>query len=80
VSAPLVADTKVPRLKILQRFPLKVSLSEPAELTLRAGGKTLVRQIAIPGIVPLPNVPRAGIVRIVAWDAAGNASIPVSKR
>jgi hypothetical protein len=79
-SAPLVADTKVPRLKILQRFPLRVSLSEPAELTLRAGGRTLVRQIATSGIVPIPNVPRAGIVRIVAWDAAGNASIPVSKR
>lgn len=80
VSAPLVADTRVPRLKIIRRFPLTVSLSEPAELTLRAGGKTLVRRIETPGVVPIPNVPRAGVVRIVAWDAAGNASIPVSKR
>ena len=79
-TAPLVADTRVPRVKILRRFPLRISLTEPAELTLRAGGRTLTREIATAGIVPVPNVPRVGIVRIVAWDAAGNSSIPVSKR
>ena len=79
-TAPLVADTRVPRVKILRRFPLRISLTEPAELTLRAGGRTLTREIPTAGIVPIPNVPRAGIVRIVAWDAAGNSSIPVSKR
>ena len=45
-----------------------------------AGGATLVRKIDRSGTVPLANVPRAGIVRIVAWDAAGNRSIPVSRR
>jgi len=80
ITVPVVADTRSPRVKILQRFPLRVHLSEPAELMLRAGGRTLVRQIITSGTVPLPNVPRVGVVRIVAWDAAGNASIPVSKR
>jgi hypothetical protein len=80
VTAPLLSDTKAPRLRILQRFPLRVLLSEPAELTLRAGGTTLVRKIPRSGNVALPNVPRAGIVRIVAWDAAGNKSSPVSRR
>jgi len=80
ITSPLIADTRAPRVKILQRYPLKVSLSEPAELTLRAGGRTLVREITTSGTVPLPNVPRLGIVKIVAWDAAGNASSPVSKR
>ena len=80
VTTPLLADTRAPKLKILQRFPLRVLLSEPAELTLRAGGTTLVRKVARAGTVPLANVPRAGIVRIVAWDAAGNKSAPVSRR
>jgi hypothetical protein len=80
VKAPLLADTRAPTVRILQRFPLRILLSEPAELTLRAGGATLVRKIDRSGTVPLANVPRAGIVRIVAWDAAGNRSIPVSRR
>jgi flagellar hook assembly protein FlgD len=77
---PFAADTAVPKVKIVQRFPLKIWVSEPARLTLRFGARGLVREVAAPGTVRVPNAPRLGVVRAVAWDAAGNNSIPKSKR
>ena len=63
-----------------QRFPLKVWVSEPARLTLRFGTRSLVHEALAAGEARVPNAPRLGIVRAVAWDAAGNSSIPASKR
>jgi len=80
VAVPVVSDTRAPAVKILQRFPLRVSLSEPAELTLHAGGKSLTRQVTLAGKVPVFGVPRSGLVRIVARDPAGNSSRPASAR
>ena len=64
----------------MQRFPLKLWVSEPASLTLRFGTRSLVYEALTAGEARVPNAPRLGIVRAVAWDAAGNASIPASKR
>ena len=80
VVLPVAVDTRRPVVRIEQRFPLRVWVSEPARLTLRAGGRGLVREVAAAGTVRVPNAPRVGVVRAVAWDAAGNSSIPKSRR
>ncbi|MEO5575686.1 MAG: peptidoglycan recognition protein [Gaiellaceae bacterium] len=80
VSIPFAADTRQPKLRIVQRSPLRIWVSEPARLTLRFGTRRLVHDAAAAGTARIPNAPRAGIVRAVAWDSAGNKSIPASKR
>jgi hypothetical protein len=80
VAVPFTADTRQPKIRIVQRFPLKVWVSEPARLTLRFGTRSLVHEALAAGEARVPNAPRLGTVRAVAWDAAGNASIPASKR
>jgi N-acetylmuramoyl-L-alanine amidase len=80
IAVPLVSDTRAPTLKILQRFPLRLEVSEAAELTVRAGGRTFTRQASGAGELPIYGIPRSGVVRIVAWDQAGNPSRPVSRR
>jgi hypothetical protein len=80
VALPFAADTRQPKLRIVQRSPLRIWVSEPARLTLRFGTRNLVHEAAVAGFARVPNAPRLGIVRVVAWDPAGNKSIPVSKR
>ena len=80
VALPFSADTRQPRLRIVQRSPLRIWINEPAELTLRFGTRRLVYDATVAGIVRIPNAPRLGLVRAVAWDPAGNKSIPASKR
>ena len=79
-SVPFTADTRPPRVKILQRSPLKLWLSEPATVTLRFGTRRLVYDASAVGEASLPQAPKLGIVRAVAWDAAGNKSKPASRR
>jgi hypothetical protein len=80
LAIPFVADTRRPKLRILQRNPLQVWVSEPARLTFRFGNRSLAYEAAAAGATRIPNAPRLGLVRAVAWDPAGNTSIPVSKR
>ena len=80
VAVPFSADTRQPRIRIVQRAPLRIWVSEPATLTLRFGRRNVIRSAVAPGALAIPNLPRRGIVRIVAWDQAGNRSIPASKR
>ncbi len=80
IAVPFAADRTQPKVKILQRFPLRLWLSEPARVTLRFGTRSVVRDATAAGVLRVWKVPRTGIVRVVAWDAAGNKSIPVSKR
>jgi hypothetical protein len=80
VTLPFSADTRQPKIRIVQRSPLQIWVSEPATLTLRFGARTVSRTAVEPGTLRIPNMPRLGIVRAVAWDPAGNRSIPVSKR
>jgi len=42
--------------------------------------RNLVYDARVAGTARIPNAPRLGIVRAVAWDPAGNKSIPASKR
>ena len=80
VALPFAADTRQPKLRIVQRSPLQIWVSEPARLTLRFGARSLVYDARVAGTARIPNAPRLGIVRAVAWDPAGNKSIPASKR
>jgi hypothetical protein len=80
VAVPFVADTRQPKIRIVQRYPLRLWVSEPARVTLRFGTRNLVHEALVAGEVRVPNAPKLGIVRAVAWDPAGNTSIPVSKR
>ena len=80
VAVPFVADTRQPKIRIVQRYPLRLWLSEPARVTLRFGTRNLVHEALVPGEARVSNAPKLGIVRAVAWDPAGNASIPASKR
>ena len=80
LAIPFVTDTKRPKIRIVQRNPLRVWVSEPAKLTFRFGTRSLAYEAAVAGTARIPNAPRRGLVRAVAWDPAGNNSIPVSKR
>ena len=80
VAVPFTADTRQPSVRIVHRFPLRLWVSEPARVTLRFGTRSLVHEALGAGEARVPNAPKLGIVRAVAWDAAGNTSIPASKR
>jgi len=75
-----VSDTRRPQLRVTQRFPLRIWVSEPARLTIRIGGRGLVYDARAAGVARIPNAPRRGSIRAVAWDAAGNVSIPAIRR
>ena len=80
VALPFSSDTEAPRLKIVKRFPLRVYASEASRLTVRFADRTVKRVVKKAGTVKVGGAARTGLVRIVAWDAAGNRSTPVSKR
>ena len=80
VALPFVADTRAPTVRIVKRQPLRLWVSEPVTLTVRAGGRSVTHVAAAAGETLVPNASRKGGVRAVAWDAAGNRSVPVSRR
>ena len=49
-------------------------------MTLRFGKRRLVYNALAAGEARVPKAPKLGIVRAVAWDAAGNKSTPASRR
>ena len=55
---------------------LTVDVSEPAVLTFVIDGRSLRREVMKAGQVRIPWNGPATRVRVVAWDAAGNASVP----
>jgi hypothetical protein len=76
-AAPFVTDTVAPRVRILPGGRLRVGLSEPAVLKLRIDGHALRYEAKRAGIVRVPWDRPVRRVRAVAWDVAGNASVPV---
>lgn len=80
IAVPFASDTRQPKVRILHRFPLELWVSEPSEVTLRFGTTNRVHDAVAAGKIRVPNAPRQGLVRAVAWDSAGNSSAPVSKR
>jgi hypothetical protein len=80
IALPFASDTRRPVVRVLPGKPLRLWVSEPATLTIRISGRTLRQDVARAGIVRVTGAPRAGRVRAVAWDAAGNASLPAMRR
>ena len=76
IDVPFASDTRKPVVRVLPGRPLRVWVSEPAELTLRVDGRSLKHAAAAAGEVRIPWPGPAGRVRVVAWDAAGNVSAP----
>ncbi len=79
LAVPLGLDTVAPKIRIVRRSPLKVWVSEPVRLSLRVGTRSFKRDVAAAGESRV-SAPHLGLIRIVAWDAAGNSSGPVSRR
>ncbi|HZO48913.1 MAG TPA: FlgD immunoglobulin-like domain containing protein [Gaiellaceae bacterium] len=77
VSLPFVSDTRAPAVAFVPGHPLQVRVSEPGTLSIRVSGRALRLLVQGPGVVRIPWRGRAGRVRVVAWDAAGNASRPL---
>jgi hypothetical protein len=70
-------DTTAPRLRILGARPLRLQVSEPAEVVVVVDGERRVVRIERAGVQTVPW--HAAVrVRAVAWDAAGNASRPAT--
>jgi hypothetical protein len=76
-GVPFLSDSTAPRVRILPGTGLRVDVSEPAMLTLVIDGQALRREVKRSGVVRIPWAGPASRVRVVAWDAAGNASVPV---
>ena len=75
-GVPFAADSTVPRVRILPGRGLRISVSEPAMLTLVIDGQALKREVRRAGVVRIPWTGTPTRVRVVAWDAAGNRSGP----
>jgi hypothetical protein len=78
-GVPFVSDTIAPRVRILPSRRLTVDVSEPAMLTAVIDGQSLRREVTRAGRVRIPWKGSAKRVRVVAWDAAGNSSVPVTR-
>ncbi len=76
-AAPFVVDTTAPRVRFLPGRGIRLAVSEPASLTVRIDGQTVSREVVRGGIVRIRWPGVAARVRVVARDAAGNASAPV---
>jgi hypothetical protein len=76
VAVPFGVDTVAPRIRILPGRRIRVEVGEPAVLYVRIDGARLERTVKKAGIVRIPWDGAARRVRVVARDAAGNASAP----
>jgi len=77
LTVPFTADTRRPVVRILQRKPLRVWVSEPARLMVRVNGRVLRLAAAGATAQRIPWTRPVRTLLVVAWDAAGNASVPV---
>ena len=71
------SDTTAPVVRVLSGNPLRVSVSEPAALTLVVDGVTVRQAVKQAGVVRIQWPKPARRVRVVATDSAGNVSVPV---
>jgi hypothetical protein len=80
ITLPFLSDTRAPKVRILPGLPLRVWVSEPAQLTLRVNGNSMSQEVLQAGEVKIAGGAKARVVRVVAWDAAGNTSLPARRR
>jgi hypothetical protein len=68
---PFTVDTRPATLGIITRRPVRVRLSEPAELVLRVAGRRVVVKSDGKRLVRLPVTLPASVQ---IWDTSGNVS------
>jgi hypothetical protein len=72
---PFTIDTVRPELRLVRISPLRFRVSEPADVVLWLDGVRQAVKAPRAGVHAVPGVaPKR--VRAVAWDLAGNASVP----
>jgi hypothetical protein len=76
-SVPFTVDSTAPIVRVVSLRPLQLSVSEPAVLKLRVDGVPLQRGVKHAGTVRIRLERPLRRLRAVAWDAAGNASVPL---
>jgi hypothetical protein len=76
-GVPFTSDTIAPRVRILATRRLTIEVSEPAVLTCLIDGRAFRRVVKKAGAVRIRGTGSTSRARVVAWDAAGNASGPV---
>jgi hypothetical protein len=79
-GVPFVSDTVAPRVRMLPGRRLRIDVSEPAVLKLWVNGQPLRREVERPGVVLIRWPEPVTRARVVAWDDAGNASVPAVRR
>jgi flagellar hook assembly protein FlgD len=78
--APFTVDTKAPRVRLYSLRPVRVRVLEPVRLTVQLNGRWSTIERRRPGIVTLGRPAAVRKLRVVARDAAGNQSAPLSYR
>jgi hypothetical protein len=73
-------DTRAPAARLFSLRPLRVRVLEPVRLIVQVNGRWRVIDRKRPGLVPIPSPAVVRSLRVVAQDAAGNRSEPVSYR
>jgi hypothetical protein len=75
-GVPFATDTTAPRVRIVRDSKVRIAVSEAATVAVTVGTRSFQRQLKRPGTVVL-GLPKPGTrLRVVATDAAGNASPP----
>jgi hypothetical protein len=77
---PVVVDTTPPRVEFAGTRPLRVRVDEAASIVVLAGGRRAVVKAPRAGVFAVPGAAAPAKARAVAWDAAGNASLPAVYR
>jgi len=78
-SVPLAVDTLAPRLVLVSRAPLRLRVDEKASIRGTVNGKRIATS-AKPGVFRLGFRGSVRTLRLLARDAAGNDSAPVTWR
>ena len=80
VALPFAADTRGAEAADRPAEPAPDLGQRAGSPDTRFGTRSLVYDARVAGTALVSKAPRLGIVRAVAWDPAGNKSIPASKR
>ena len=78
--AAFAVDTRPPTVRLFSLRPPRVRLLEPARLIVQLNGRWRTIDRRRPGLVPLGSPAVVRTLRVVAEDAAGNRSEPLSYR
>ena len=79
VTLPFLADWTPPKVSFVSLDPLRLRVSEPATLRIRADGLRRRVRVAVPGLVRIPAVRRPRLLVVTALDEAGNQSEPLRR-